>query len=155
MKLFIFYCSIFLCCLLYVGCNNTIPKEVQYALELAGDNRNELERVLNNYHKKDKQKFRAACFLISNMRYHKSKQLIEIPDQFPEYLVKTDSLYHTLFNGMSSEDIIVSYVRQNGGTALWETLPTTEEIRRSDWQQIKDVIDGKKPLSTLSSDCED
>lgn len=50
---------------------------------------------------------------------------------------------------------IVSYVRQNGGTALWETLPTTEEIRRPDWQQIKDVIDGKKPLSTLSSDCED
>lgn len=102
MKLFVFYCFTFFYCLLHIGCNSTTPTEVQYALELAGGNRNELEKVLDHYNKKDKQKFQAACFLISNMRYHKSKQQIEIPNQFPKYLVKTDSLYHALFNDMGN-----------------------------------------------------
>jgi len=31
--------------------------------------------------------------------------------------------------------------------------PGTQEIYRSDWNAVKDVIDGKKPLSSLSSDC--
>jgi len=50
---------------------------------------------------------------------------------------------------------IVNYVRQHGGTALWETLSTTEEIHRPDWELVADVIDGKEPLSTLSKDCDD
>lgn len=108
MKLFAFYYFIFFYCLLHISCNNAIPFEVQHAIELAGDNRNELEKVLNHYNKKDKQKFQAACFLISNMKYHKSKQQIEISNQLSKYLVKTDSLYHALFSGMSSEEILLS-----------------------------------------------
>lgn len=61
---------------------------------------------------------------------------------------KADNLWRSFQVG------IVSYVRQNGGKALWETLTKTEEIERPDWQIIKDVIDGRKPLSLLSTDCE-
>lgn len=46
---------------------------------------------------------------------------------------------------------IANYVNQNGGTAL----AATQSKERPDWQQIKDVIDGREPLSTLSSDCSD
>lgn len=47
--------------------------------------------------------------------------------------------------------MITGYVNQHGGSA------TTggQEIYRPDWQRVKDVIDGKKPLSTLSTDCQD
>lgn len=39
------------------------------ALELAGGNREELEKVLRHY-EGDTLKYRAACFLIENMPYH-------------------------------------------------------------------------------------
>lgn len=55
------------------------PREVEEALALSGDNRNELERVLNHFRQKDMQEFEAACFLIANMQYHQSKEEI-IPD---------------------------------------------------------------------------
>lgn len=37
--------------------------EVEMALELAGENRQELESVLNHYRALDKKKYKAACFL--------------------------------------------------------------------------------------------
>ena len=45
------------------------PSDVEWALKLAGDNRAELEKVLEYYrqHPEDSLKFRAAIFLISNM----------------------------------------------------------------------------------------
>ena len=45
------------------------PADVERALQLAGDNRPELEKVLEHYrqHPEDNQKYRAACFLIANM----------------------------------------------------------------------------------------
>ena len=42
------------------------PDRLQYALEFAGKNRIELEKVLEHY-KSDSLKYRAACFLIKNM----------------------------------------------------------------------------------------
>ncbi|MDR0506065.1 MAG: hypothetical protein LBH32_04520 [Dysgonamonadaceae bacterium] len=42
---------------------------LEEALQMAGDNRAELEKVLS-YYKKDSLKYRAACFLIENMPYH-------------------------------------------------------------------------------------
>ena len=47
------------------------PLEV--SLQLAGDNRYELEKVLRYYQKdpSDSLKYKAACFLIQNMSYYK------------------------------------------------------------------------------------
>lgn len=44
------------------------PDRLEYALEFAGKNRTELEKVLEHY-KGDTMKYRAACFLIENMTH--------------------------------------------------------------------------------------
>ena len=48
------------------------PSNVEQALKLAGDNRAELEKVLEHYrkHREDKLKLQSAYFLIANMPYH-------------------------------------------------------------------------------------
>lgn len=50
------------------------PKEIEYALKLAGKNRPELEKVLAHYSKnpEDSLKYKAAVFLIENMPWHYS-----------------------------------------------------------------------------------
>lgn len=57
-------------CLLYffllAACHSEADKRLAYALELAGENRPELEKVLEHY-AKDSLKLKAAQFLISNM----------------------------------------------------------------------------------------
>ncbi len=47
------------------------PAKVNQVLEKAGNNRTELEKVLEHY-QKDSLKFKAACFLIENMDIHYS-----------------------------------------------------------------------------------
>ena len=44
-------------------------RRLQFALDFAGDNRGELEKVLD-YYKDSTLKYRAACFLIENMPYY-------------------------------------------------------------------------------------
>lgn len=51
--------------LIMSGCISR-PDRLEYALEFAGKNRTELEKVLEHY-KEDTMKYRAACFLIENM----------------------------------------------------------------------------------------
>jgi len=54
-----------------VGCSR-YPAEVEKVLKLAGENRSELERVLEHYkhHPEDSLKLKSAYFLIANMPYH-------------------------------------------------------------------------------------
>ena len=53
------------------GCATSWPAEVQQALVAAGDNRAQLQGVLRHYRRLgDKQKLRAAEFLIANMEGH-------------------------------------------------------------------------------------
>jgi len=54
-----------------VGCSQ-YPVEVERALKLAGENRTELEKVLEHYkqHPEDSLKLKSAYFLIANMPYH-------------------------------------------------------------------------------------
>lgn len=50
---------------------SSYDKDVRYALSVAGENREELEKVLQRYKSEgDIEKYRAACFLIKNMPYH-------------------------------------------------------------------------------------
>ena len=73
---------------------------MSYALELAEENRPELEKVLNHYKQTNKKKYDAACFLISNMRYHKSKQILSLDNSYHSFFTQTDSLYNTIFSYM-------------------------------------------------------
>lgn len=49
----------------------------------------------------------------------------------------------------SFQNIVANFVNKNGGNAG----VANQEIHRPDWSLVKDVIDGKKPLSSLSTDC--
>jgi len=51
----------------------------------------------------------------------------------------------------SFQNKIANFVNEYQGQAT----VIAPEIKRPDWQLIKDVLDGKKPLSTLSTDCKD
>jgi hypothetical protein len=52
----------------FISCNKN---ELEQSLLFAGDHRDELEKVLSHYkqHVSDSLKYKAACFLIENMRY--------------------------------------------------------------------------------------
>ena len=56
--------------LLAVSCTR-YPSAVERTLRFAGENRVELERVLERYRESgEEEKYRAACFLIGNMGGH-------------------------------------------------------------------------------------
>ncbi|MCB4807947.1 discoidin domain-containing protein [Tamlana sp. 62-3] len=63
----------------FTGCNaNKEEKKLEIALELAGENRKELQKVLDHYQTpKDSLKLKAATFLISNMPYHSFTEIDE------------------------------------------------------------------------------
>lgn len=63
----IFSCILFIALLCLSACSKN--DRLEYALEFAGDNRNELEKVLE-YYKNNVPKLKAACFLIENMPGH-------------------------------------------------------------------------------------
>jgi hypothetical protein len=68
---------------------------VEYALNLAGNNRNELEKVLEHYSKDpgDSLKYKAAVFLIENMpyySYYEGKQLENYSNIYESILNKKD-----------------------------------------------------------------
>lgn len=62
---------IFISCFLLISCNSN-NKQLSVALEQAGQNRNELEKVIAHYqqHPKDSLKLKAAYYLIENMPGH-------------------------------------------------------------------------------------
>ena len=76
---------------LSVSCSH-YPVDVEQALELSGDNRVELEKVLEHY-KNDSQKYKAAQFLIKNMPGHQHE------------VSNLDSFHYKIFDEMKNNDI--------------------------------------------------
>lgn len=83
-----------ICAFLFVSCGR-YPSEVEKALSLAGDNRENLIAVLEHYRGKDRRKYDAACFLIANMPYHESTVLLNVPPAYSAYFEKVDSIIRT------------------------------------------------------------
>jgi len=75
------------------------PLDVEQTLKFAGNNRTELENVLKHYSqdKADSLKYRAACFLIGNMRYHYSLNNSQL-DTFRHYVLDTIPTQLTYWN---------------------------------------------------------
>ena len=68
--------SLLLASILLISCIN--HEGVNKTLSLSGENRAELEKVLAHYKKSGEgKKYRAACYLIDNMKYHGSYGKIE------------------------------------------------------------------------------
>lgn len=76
-----------------IGCNTTYNDEIKTALKQAGSNKKELKKVLSYYNNdpSDSLKYKAACFLIENMRWHYGNQ-IEPSKNFWNLFVMEDSL---------------------------------------------------------------
>ena len=78
------------------------PKEVTYALEKAGNNREGLENLLDHYQKENKEKYKGACFLISNMIWN--RQYYHITQSAPLLATKlnrADSSYYSIVKELS------------------------------------------------------
>ena len=100
------YICIYLCALFIMSCTDPFASGIKQSLALAGDNASELQAVLDYYKGKDRKKYKAACFLIANMQYHRSNRKLEIPKGYDSLFAKIDSVYKAMFPGMSSQEIL-------------------------------------------------
>ena len=78
--------------------------DIGSTLAEAGSNRTELEKVLAHFRDSDRVAYELACFLIENLKYHSSKDLLTTNPLYAGYFNRTDSLYHALFDGMTPEE---------------------------------------------------
>ena len=105
-------------CSLYSCRQNDLLKQ---ALDFSGDNRKELELVLNHY-QSDSLKYRAACFLIENMlgAYAMDKELVSACQPFYQMY---DSVSHTYdYDSLSVYDLYSkNRVWGNEIERLWKT----------------------------------
>ena len=93
---------VFVLVIVFLLCNCTsYSPELTEALVLSGENRKELLHVLEHYeHDEDTLKYKAACFLIENMRWHKSYKKIEYVDpKISKLYEKFDYLYTKILGG--------------------------------------------------------
>ena len=90
--------------ILISSCRNYSP-ELEESLVLAGTHRPELEKVLDHYRFKGKVAYQSACFLVENMRYHKSKQVVAVDGAYHAFFRQTDSIYNVIFADMTLEEI--------------------------------------------------
>lgn len=84
-----------------------IKSPLEEALEMAGKNKSELEKVLSHYKQNSENslKYEAACFLISNMKYHKSCENIFLDNLYHDFFLQTADLFQSYFGEMSTDQI--------------------------------------------------
>lgn len=93
--------------LFFASCMN-LPEGVEESLKMAGKNRKELKKVLRHYNRNDADslKFRAACFLIDHMKWHRAgKPIISIDPDFQKTHQKIDHFFSTLSEGLTLQDM--------------------------------------------------
>ncbi len=79
--------------------------EVEKALREAGANRKSLQSVLEAYRKSgDKEKYKAACFLVSNMVWHRlGGRVISYDAAIDSFRRAADAAYYALIKGTTAE----------------------------------------------------
>lgn len=105
---------LFVLVVLFATCScSRYPEGVTESLSRAGDNREELEKVLEHYRQDpDFLKYKAACFLIENMRWHYTiEQVTRIDSLIPRYHERMDSIYDSLVSNHSDEQLSDSLLR--------------------------------------------
>lgn len=100
--------------LLPLACTH-YPAGVEETLSLAGSNRGELEKVLRHYRKDpaDSLKYKAACFLIDNMKWHLSTEQATFPDSsIFEWHRRIDSLYRYAIENIQDSMLYSKYLEE-------------------------------------------
>ena len=97
------------------------PAKVNQVLEKAGNNRTELEKVLEHY-QKDSLKFKAACFLIENMDIHYSQSY--------RWVKSNGEYFHfNEFNYKSYNDALSDFKKLSTGIKLITQTYSTPDIK--------------------------
>ena len=120
-----------------------LPADVEEALALAGGNRRELKAVLRHY-RQDSLKFRAACFLIANMRWHYSDD--------SGYCLYSDAKDSDLCDLRRFDRLfLISHV--DHAFDVWESSPCAQDFLSANfasifcptevWQDIRIVFPGR------------
>ena len=115
------------------------PSAVERTLRFAGENRVELERVMERYRESgEEEKYRAACFLIGNMGRHGSKDGPALRKYYSELSAFYDrpdvdvrSLYafeDSLFKTLDFSNLDMYYDAQNISASYLEALMDQEII---------------------------
>ncbi|WP_410478497.1 ORF6N domain-containing protein [Pedobacter frigoris] len=100
-------------------------------------------KALNQAVKRNKERFpERFCF---GLNKQETNELVTKCDRFKTLKLSTSQVK------AFTEQGIASYVTAHDGIAI--TL--SPEISRPNWNIVKDVLQGLKPLSTLSKDCPD
>lgn len=121
-------CTVTLSVILFVSCLH--ESRLEQALRQSGDNRPELEKVLEHY-RGDSLKYRAACFLIENMIGKYSVLPSGAGDK-----------YRQVLSSLPGEDP-VSW--ESGKSVVWHVLDSVSKRTGQDVREVKD-------LETVSSD---
>lgn len=108
----LFFIIISLLCSACTKLGSSVPNTLEYALQQAGENRKELEKVLKyyRYDLADSLKYKAACFLIENMPYYQYWE----GQQCANYLTYYKLLKENIGTGTSSETLSDSIRRKYG-----------------------------------------
>lgn len=101
----------------------TYTDEVDQALKLSGNNKEELIKVLEHYKDSDELKFEAACFLIANMPYHKSSIQQELPVDYWDYFKAIDSICYVNSKAVKN-DSLKHYLGR-----VYDSIPPPAEIQ--------------------------
>jgi hypothetical protein len=134
--------------ILFISCCSFYNSDLENALKLAGDNRAELETVLNHYKHDpaDSLKYKAACFLIENMPLHfylkENVELFQIMDSLnrselsnEEVYIRFDSIKKRTFVHPQevlrdietlSSDFLVQHIDKS--FTNWESSPWKDQV---------------------------
>lgn len=96
------------------ACHNEFPATVMSALQKAGANRESLEKMLRHYkHCGNEEKYKAACFLVSGMPYHRQNCYIRSYDKRLDSLCQSSmAAYYALTKDATVAEMENSPLRQ-------------------------------------------
>jgi hypothetical protein len=131
----IIYCLFFG---ILTSCVNEKEKELKFALEQAGGNRAELEKVIDHYSKnrEDSSKLEAALFLIRNMPYHSYQKGLKKFDTAFDSIARVITDEYS-YRKMLFESLLDSIVKISGS----DNLKTVMDIESLDAEYFIENID--------------
>ena len=119
-------CFIFLFSLFLYSCADKEKNLLEQALSFAGDNRKELESVLQHYsNPKDSLKLKAAEFLIANMPGHYSYKNENIAQRYYDEVKDSVSINNTNVENKSAIEKISSKYNQSSFGYIWDSYIIT------------------------------
>lgn len=127
---------LFLVCAVGISCKKQYPSDIQESLELAGDNKNELEKVISHYeeNKNDSLKLKAALFLIKNMKFHTSEDKFTYADEIFNKIKNIKTAGNNLFEDRKRKSYIEKQL--DSINTIYPDALTRQNFKASDITKI-------------------